>query len=74
MFKRFITIASIACVIITSIASMCLAHPTFGASGVWHAYNGSFWYDQGHVYVTGDSEDDYYIWVGLTYNNDTLVT
>ena len=74
MFRKIMTIASITCVIITSIASMCFAYPTYGACGVWHAYNGSFWYDQGHVYVYGDPTDDYYVWVGLSYDNDTLTT
>lgn len=74
MHKRIITIVSIASVIVTSIASMCFADPTYGVYGVWHAYNGSYWYDQGHVYVYGDSNKDFYVWVGLSYNNDTFLT
>lgn len=73
MIKKIISILSLACLAIVSLASTCFASPVFDYenSGVIHAYNGSYWYDQGYVYVYGDPDYDYYIWVGLSYDNYT---
>ena len=70
MLKKAFAIVSVVCVVIASIASTSFASPIFDddSAGVWHAYNGSYWYDQGHVYVYGDPDDDYYIFVGVAYN------
>lgn len=62
MFKRTIIVMMIACVVVGSMAMLCSAGVL--GRGLTHAYNGSYWYDQGWVkYYASGATYDVTVWV-----------
>ena len=70
MFKKIITIAVLATVIVASIATMCLATNHIQSSGITHGYNGSYYYDQGWVKFNA-FDDAYNVTVGVVKTSGT---
>ena len=60
MFKKIIAIMSITCFAIGGIVSDRSIY-TINDYGITHAYNGSFWYDQGWVDFSPDALHTYTI-------------
>lgn len=59
MLKKVLVTASIACVVIASIASVCSAGVT--DHGIYHGFNGTYGYDQAWVDFTSADNHDYYV-------------
>ena len=67
MFKKIIAIMSITCFAIGGIVSDRSIY-TINDYGITHAYNGSFWYDQGWVDFSPDALHTYTIKVYVKKN------
>lgn len=66
MLKKVLVTASISCVVIASIASVCSAGVT--DHGITHGFNGTYGYDQAWVDFTSTDNHDYYVKVYVKKN------